>query len=139
MVRINLLNPKQLTDQHLIAEYNEILMLIGHVKKFPRIKSMPEDYCLGKGHITFFKNKLLYLKKRHEELKKEMRKRGYAANKTIDLYIFHSNLLRDWKPKSCDKQLIRKRIIGKLKKKPKYYTYYGEHKPLRFLIKLLNS
>ncbi|MBU3923323.1 MAG: pyrimidine dimer DNA glycosylase/endonuclease V, partial [Nanoarchaeota archaeon] len=62
MVRINLINPSKLTDQHLIAEYNEILMLIGHIKKFPNIYSQPKTYTLGKGHINFFKNKIKYLK-----------------------------------------------------------------------------
>ena len=139
MVRINLLKPKQLADQHLIAEYNEILMLFGHVKKFPKINEMPSDYCLGKGHITFFKNKLLYLKKRHEELKKEMKKRGYATNKTIDLSKYSKELRNDWTPKKCDKELIINRITEKLKKKPEYYRYYGEHKPIDFLIKLIKE
>jgi len=29
MVRINLINPEKLSDQHLAAEYLEIMMLIG--------------------------------------------------------------------------------------------------------------
>lgn len=137
MVRINLLKPKQLADQHLIAEYNEILMLFGHVKKFPKINKMPKDYCLGKGHITFFKNKLLYLKKRHEELKKEMKKRGYATNKTIKLDSFSKELRNDWTPKQCDFELIKKRITEKLNKKPEYYRYYGKKKPIEFFIDLI--
>jgi deoxyribonuclease (pyrimidine dimer) len=139
MVRINLLKPKQLTDQHLIAEYNEILMLFGHVKKFPKINQIPKDYCLGKGHITFFKNKLIYLKKRHEELKKEMKNRGYATNKTINLENFDKELRNDWKPKKCDFELIKQRITEKIKKKPEYYRYYGEKKPAHYLIKLLKA
>lgn len=139
MVRINILSPEKLADQHLIAEYNEILMLLGHVRKFPNVNRTPADYCLGNGHITFFKNKLLYLKKRHELLKKEMRKRGYETNKTVELEQFNKELINDWKPKACDKEIIRKRITQKLKKKPKYYTYHGEHKPLGELIKLINN
>ncbi|MBT3297743.1 hypothetical protein HN385_02370 [archaeon] len=46
MVRINLIQPKYLADQHLIAEYNEILMLLKHVKKHPKIKNQPENYSL---------------------------------------------------------------------------------------------
>ena len=57
MVRINIINPKKLADQHLVAEYNEILMLIGHIKKFPKINNPPKNYTLDKGHINFFKNK----------------------------------------------------------------------------------
>jgi deoxyribonuclease (pyrimidine dimer) len=139
MVRINIIQPRQLADQHLTAEYNEILMLLGHVKKFPRVNNMPADYCLGKGHITFFKNKLLYLKKRHELLKKEMRKRGYATNRTIDLKNFKKELANDWKPKACDKELIKRRIMQKLRKKPEHYTYYGEHRPLKVFVKLTND
>ena len=76
MVRINLINPKKLADQHLVAEHNEILMLLGYVRKHPMCLNIPETYCLGRGHIKFFKNKLLYLKKRHELIKKEMIKRA---------------------------------------------------------------
>ncbi|MBW2992799.1 pyrimidine dimer DNA glycosylase/endonuclease V, partial [Candidatus Woesearchaeota archaeon] len=110
MVRVNIINPKRLADQHLIAEYNEILMLIAHARKHPKLNDIPSDYCLGKGHIRFFKNKLLYLKKRHELLKKEMRKRGFKAEKTVKLN-FNKELLNDWKPKKEDKACIKKRLI----------------------------
>ncbi|MBW2991638.1 pyrimidine dimer DNA glycosylase/endonuclease V [Candidatus Woesearchaeota archaeon] len=136
MVRINIIDPKRLADQHLIAEYNEILMLIGHVRKFPKVYDIPKDYCLGKGHIKFFKNKLIYIKKRHEKIKKEMRKRGFKANKTIKL-DFKKELLNDWKPK--DKGCIKKRLIEKIKKKPNYYRYYGEKKSSGFFIKLIKD
>lgn len=88
MVRINLINPVKLADQHLIAEYDEILMLVAYIKKYPKIENIPKNYCLGKGHMTFFKNKMTYLKKRHEELKIEMKKRGFQINKTINLNLF---------------------------------------------------
>ena len=58
MVRINLINPRYLADQHLIAEYDEILMLLGYVKRYPKIDDIPTNYCLGKGHIRFFKDKI---------------------------------------------------------------------------------
>ena len=70
MVRINLIKPEKLSDQHLIAEYNEILMFFGYVRKYPKLNKVPLKYCLGEGHILFFKNKLLYLKKRHELITK---------------------------------------------------------------------
>jgi deoxyribonuclease (pyrimidine dimer) len=124
MVRINLVNPKELTDQHLIAEYNEILMLFGHVKKYPKINNQPENYCLGPGHINFFKDKLLYLKKRHEIIKKEMKKRGFKTNKTIKLNIYKKELKNDWKPKEKDFKIIRNRINQKIKQKPNFYKYY---------------
>jgi deoxyribonuclease (pyrimidine dimer) len=137
MVRVNLINPKKLADQHLIAEYDEILMLLGYVKRYPIVKNIPKDYCLGKGHMIFFKNKLLYLKKRHELLKHDMRKRGFATHITIDLKKFSKTLVNDWKPRKEDIKLIKERIIWKINKKPKYYRYYHLQKPKDFFIKLL--
>jgi deoxyribonuclease (pyrimidine dimer) len=141
MVRINLINPKCLADQHLIAEYDEILMLLGYVKRYPtlNLNKIPKEYHLGKGHIKFFKDKLLYLKRRHELIKKEMQNRGFKTNKTINLQSFKKELKNDWKPNIRDKNIIKKRLIQKLKKKPRYYRYYGKNKPLRFFINIINE
>ena len=141
MVRINLIKPKALADQHLIAEYNEILMLLGYVRKYSSLETakIPDCYCLGKGHILFFKNKLKYLKNRHEEIKKEMILRGFKPAKTIALSRFPKILCNDFIPLDKDKDIIKKRIIEKLKKKPEYYTYYRKHKPLSFLIGLIKN
>ena len=139
MVRINLINPRSLADQHLIAEYDEILMLLGHVRKHPSVKGEPCSYCLGKGHITFFKDKLLYLKKRHELLKKEMKRRGFRTDKTIKLGDFSRKLINDWKPKKADKDIIKKRLIMKIRSKPDYYRYCGEKKQPKFFIDMIKK
>jgi deoxyribonuclease (pyrimidine dimer) len=137
MVRINLVRPEKLSDQHLIAEYNEILMLIGHIKKFPKINNPPKNYTLGKGHINFFKNKIKYLKDRHELIKKEMKIRRFETNKTISLSQFKKEQKENWKPKKEDFKIIKKRIINKIRLKPNYYKYYGKKKNSKFLIDLL--
>lgn len=139
MVRVNLINPLNLADQHLIAEYLEIMMLIGHVKKYPEPKEVPENYTLGKGHIKFFKNKLSYLKSRHEDLKKEMKKRGFATNKSVNLDLFKKELLNDWSPSKEDIHIIKERIKWKISKKPTYYRYYGNKKDAKFLINLIDK
>lgn len=126
MVRINLIEPAELSDQHLIAEYNEILMLFGHVRKHPKIINPPKNYVLGKGHITFFKDKLLYLKKRHIRLAKEMVRRGFSPRVSIDLEEFPKEVCNDWKPRSKDIELIKERISSKIEKKPGYYRKYGK-------------
>jgi len=115
MVRVNLINPEYLADQHLIAEYDEILMLISHTKKYPpNIKTkIPLGYCLGKGHINFFKNKLGYLKKRHAELAEEMKKRGFQTNKQVDLTGISKELHQDYKPLEHDLKIIKERLIWK--------------------------
>jgi deoxyribonuclease (pyrimidine dimer) len=137
MVRINLINPRYLTDQHLIAEYLEIIMLISYIKKFQNNKvEIPIEYCLGKGHMLFFKDKVLYLKKRHEQIKEEMSKRGFKTNKKIDIKKINKNLLKDYKVEEKDLNIIRKRLIEKINKKPSYYKYYGENRDLKFLMGL---
>jgi len=145
MVRINIINPKYLTDQHLIAEYDEMLMLLGYVKRYPAIKfikgisEIPESYTLNKGHMKFFKNKLKYLKIRHELLKKEMRNRNFVTNKTINLNKYPSSLCNDWKPDNADYKIILDRITQKINLKPEYYRYYGKYRDKDFLIRLLNK
>lgn len=144
MVRINIINPKCLTDQHLIAEYDEMLMLLGYVERYPEIKiikgksEIPERYTLNKGHMKFFKDKLKYLRDRHKLLKKEMRNRGFKPVKSIDLKRYPKNLHNDWKPQKGDYEIIIDRITWKINKKPEYYRYYGEHKDRDFFIGLLN-
>lgn len=139
MVRVNLISPKKLSDQHLIAEYNEILMLIAYIKKHFEVEDVPKKYCLGKGHMKFFKNKIIYLKKRHEKLKSEMKRRKFKTNKTINIDSFKKNNKKDWKPKKEDLEIIKKRLIERIKLKPDYYRYYKEKKSANFFIKLLKS
>ncbi len=139
MVRINIINPKYLTDQHLIAEYDEMLMLLGYVKRYLKIKdgSIPERYTLGKGHMLFFKDKLRYIQKRHELIKEEMRRRGFKPSKRIILKEYPRTLHNDWKPLKDDYKIIIERIISKINKKPDYYRYYGKYRDKDFLIGLL--
>ena len=137
MVRINLLNPQQLSDQHLVAEYLEIIMLTAYVRKYPRLNNIPEKYTLGQGHIKFFKNKLRYLQQRHELLKLEMRQRGFKARVKLNLQQIPSHLFNNWQPQKEDYKIIRQRINEKLEKKPYFYRYYGEHRPLHFFQQLL--
>ncbi|MCR4335788.1 MAG: pyrimidine dimer DNA glycosylase/endonuclease V [archaeon] len=139
MVRLNLFSPEKLSDQHLIAEYNEILMLVSYIKNYPAQDNLPENYCLGKGHMRFFCNKTRYVKKRHELLKAEMKKRGFIAVKNIVLSDFSAKTINDWIPSEKDFDLIRKRITEKLKLKPNFYRYYGKSKPTAFFIGLLKG
>ena len=111
MVRINLISPRRLSDQHLVAEYDEILMLVAYIKKYPLLDDIPKNYCLGKGHMKFFKDKILYLKKRHDILKKEMRLRNFKTNKTILLSSFSKSNKNDWIPQTKDFNIILFRIL----------------------------
>ena len=78
MTRINIIPPKKLYDQHLIAEYREITMIPAALNRTLNSKSglilskIPEKYTLNRGHVYFFYNKGLYLNKRYEKLIEEM-------------------------------------------------------------------
>ncbi|MDD4877968.1 MAG: pyrimidine dimer DNA glycosylase/endonuclease V [Candidatus Nanoarchaeia archaeon] len=136
MVRVNIISPKLLSDQHLLAEHLEIIMLISYARKNPPAE-IPARYCLGKGHIIFFKNKIRYLQKRHLEIQKEMKNRGFKPKAKLDLKGVSRKLLNDWIPVAGDEDVIKKRILWKIRNKPSYYRYYGEKKPLSFFDALL--
>ena len=130
MTRINLINPSELTDQHLIAEYREIFMVGGSLKRTLVSKSgyqeskVPKQYTLNVGHVYFFYNKGQYLDKRYQELVKEMKRRGFKPDNTRNFpkEIFIKNeLYNDWIPSSEDYKLIRQRIEEKIAIKPDWY------------------
>ncbi len=135
MARVNVgISPKYLSDQHLIAESVEITMITGALRKDGYVikGSVPEEYCLGKGHINFFKPKILYLKDRLEEVNQEMKRRGFEPGTKINLLEFAGNncQVKNWQPKFKDTCLVRQRIIERLKtpKKAKqgFHRYYGK-------------
>lgn len=145
MVRVNLIDPSYLTDQHLLAEHNEILMLISYLKRYPmrpdgadRMR-IPERFTLGKGHMLFFKDKLLYIKRRHDSIREEMCRRGYASRKVISIECFPSVMLNDWRPEELDVRIIKARLIDKVKAKPWFYTYYKRKLDLEALLHLIKS
>lgn len=94
MTRINVVDPKELSQLHLVAEYREIMRLPGNLKtwlnrksKAPSFDEIPKEYKLGAGHVKFFFNKFKFLEKRFESLVEEMIARGYKPNFT-DSSIF---------------------------------------------------
>lgn len=129
MTRINLIPPTTLADQHLIAEIKEINQLCGSYKKSLKskrgISNIPATYRLGKGHVTFFYNKGLYLHKRFEKLKEEAIKRGFNINATFN-NVFKKSHYNDWIPRECDIPIIVNRISTRLKQRDNWYKYNKE-------------
>jgi deoxyribonuclease (pyrimidine dimer) len=131
MTRINLISVEELSDQHLIAEFRELPRIVNAVINGKAIiKNIPEFYTLGKGHVKFFYNKILFLAERYAQIYAEMKYRGFKIN---DLYSPEKMLQRI---QACDDYveqphifsgqeiaLSRNRIIEKLKKKPTYYKW----------------
>ncbi len=130
MTRINLVNPSELTDQHLIAEYREIFMVGGSLNRTLNSKvgyredRVPKRYTLNQGHVYFFYNKGKYLHKRYNKLIMEMKNRGFSPSndRPFPMSVFSDNgLYNDWIPMVEDYKIIRQRISEKIAMKPNWY------------------
>lgn len=92
---------------------------------------IPKNYTLGKGHINFFKDKLVYLQKRLHEVNKEIKRRGYRSGTHIDLNEFPKQLHNDWTPTQKDSHQLRLRVADRLlnpksgKKGSDFHRYQG--------------
>ena len=132
MTRINLVNPKELSDQHLVAEYREIFMVGSSLQRsiksknwFKTKNNIPAEFTLNKGHVTFFYNKGKYLDKRYSLLINEMKRRGMNPDpkRIFKKSQWPKYLYNDWKPKNKDLNIIRKRLEEKINLKPDWYRY----------------
>ena len=140
MTRINLVNPRELYDQHLMAEYREIFMIPAALKRSLKSekgfnpKDIPPEFRLGRGHVKFFYDKGKYLAERYGKLKAELKRRGYKLDekRLFPKNIFvRNNLFGDWSPSGKDLALIRKRLAQKIAQKPHWYRKTGGRKKLK--------
>ena len=130
MTRINIIEPFELTDQHLIAEYREIFMVGGSLRRTLKSKSgyqeskVPKKFTLNSGHVYFFYNKGAYLHRRYHELIDEMMKRGFEPDpsRVFPTKVFVENgLYNEWMPTIEDQKIIRERISLRISQKPDWY------------------
>ena len=73
-------------------------------------------FNLGKGHINWLKSRLLYLFRRHEAVKVEMRNRGFKCDVLIiDKVPAAVHYWNDWQPTLEDSIKIRNRLVEKIR------------------------
>jgi deoxyribonuclease (pyrimidine dimer) len=104
--------PKELSDRHLIAEHRELKRIPNAINSGRAvIENIPARFTLGKGHVKFFYDKLLFLKNRYELLNEECINRGfkvtYYGNAWADIPV---RLMNDYLPTAEDDIIIRERI-----------------------------
>ena len=119
MTRINVgVQPEELNDQHLIAEHREIKRIPNCVAKGKyNMEGIPDKFKLGTGHVKFFYDKLLYLKRRYDSLFDECRKRGFNVQNYSNAWRGSPrHLMNDYTPTDRDRAIIRQRIKEKLNK-----------------------
>lgn len=134
MTRINAsIKPKELCDQHLLAEYREITRVPTQAKNWYEKgmkDALPEDFRLGSGHVKFFYDKIKYLHLRFLSLKEEMIKRGNEVNIDDDRFLLlkDTKLYNDWQETKESRTLLQDRIMERLKGKTiKYYKEKISH------------
>jgi deoxyribonuclease (pyrimidine dimer) len=122
MTRINLVDPAVLTNAHLMAEYRELPRIFTAVAKDPiRAQAIqkPQHYCLGKGHVIFFYDKLHWLIKRYNSLYHTLIARNYALDHAlfdkifrdaIDLMAYNKRLANNYQPRPEDVYLNMARL-----------------------------
>jgi deoxyribonuclease (pyrimidine dimer) len=132
MTRINLVEPKLLADNHLMAEYRELPMIAASLNRSLKsktgLKDIPKNYILGTGHVSHFYNKGLFLYNRYNLLVNELKRRKFNLNdeRVANFEIFKvNNLYHDWVPNNADNRLNAARIVQKLNMKLGWYRYMG--------------
>lgn len=132
MTRINLVEPSELTDQHLIAEYREIRLLSSNLTRTLNssqgfvANKVPKQFTLNSGHCYFFYNKGKYLETRYDQLVQEMQTRGFHPQFQFPRELWPAHLFNDWIPDDKDKDIVRSRIKERIAAKPSWYRYYGK-------------
>lgn len=136
MTRINLVDPSELMDQHLIREYGELPRIFGNVMravesgKSPRHFKIPSKFVLGTGHMTFFYNKLLFLEKRYDAIVQECVRRDVNITFPYLKSEFREKIPSVWwgdyTPTNEAIALSIARIQEKLDMRPGWYRHYGQ-------------
>ena len=149
MTRINVdLDPKLLTDQHLLAEYREIPMVPAALRRSLKTKSVgdildsiPKKFTLNRGHVTFFYNKLAFLSDRYSKIVSELESRGVNVDKTRTYggdglpYVFYGKASFD----SKDRTVLVNRIKTRVQEKPHWYKHRSVSIDETEYFKLLNK
>lgn len=122
MTRINLVPPSELCDQHLLAEHRELTRIPSAVAKGRyHLNGQPADYKLGEGHVRFFFNKLLFLKKRYADLHEECLARGFRVqNRWAEDLPDTPALWLDYTPTEQALALNRARIAERMPQKARF-------------------
>lgn len=130
MTRINLVDPVELTDQHLIAEYREIRLLVANTRRSFAAKTntkIPVAFTLNAGHVAFFRDKGMYINNRYNTLIDEMVTRGFSPQHlTIDTSVWPPQFFNDWAPSERDKDVVRERIALRISQRPNWYRHRGK-------------
>lgn len=128
MTRINAsIKVEELSNSMLFAEYREIKRVGNKVKtnKYNFNNPAPKQFTLNTGHELFFRDKILYLKRRSDALYIECLKRGINAQDYSDCYTdIPSHLFNDWRETKESRELLKERINKRLTESKQTIRFY---------------
>jgi hypothetical protein len=135
MTRINsAINPRNLTDEHLLAEHIEIKRIPNAVVRdqfsAAPLPSQPAKFTLGKGHVTFFRDKLAFLYRRYQDIYKECWRRDFQVKDYSESFEYAREIApkmwNDYTPTLEEYGLLVERIEERITESPKScFRYYG--------------
>ena len=139
MTRINIIPPSNLSDELITAELGELPRIFSLVIK--KIENngefnIPKKFSLGKGHVTFFYDKIEYLYDRYLELRTEyMLRKGdwYSVShllkvikRRLCIKRFKRELYNNHSFTEEEMNILRKRITENIDGYKKPHHYYGK-------------
>ncbi|EOO0394343.1 endonuclease [Escherichia coli] len=102
-----------------------------HVANGKRVKDfkISSEFILGSGHVTFFYDKLEFLRKRQSDIITECLKRGFSIKDTEvpDISDIPVEWKNDYNPCKSAIKLSQQRLDEKILMKPHWYKYYGKN------------
>lgn len=128
MTRINTLDPANLTDQHLLAEYRElprVFSLVALAIAAGKPLTGPARYTMGAGHVRFFYSRTDYLSARQAAIIAEIIRRGYnPTHREAPAPIGPPSA---WMPDAADVEVNLCRLRERLREAPRagFYTFWG--------------
>lgn len=99
-----------------MAEHRELKRIPNVVGKGRyNLKNVPPYFTLGKGHVSFFYDKLGYLKRRYIDLYDECKKRGFNVQSYLSSWDnVPTSLMNDYIPTERDIAIVKARIADRL-------------------------
>lgn len=132
MTRINTLDPLALTDQHLMAEYRELPMVMASLRRSLASKRglpvIPPRYTLDRGHVCFFYDKRDWLERRYAALVAELRARGFQLDpgRVVDFSVYEHVPCVSWEVDAQARRVNAARILARIEAGPGVHRYRGE-------------
>lgn len=113
MTRVNTgIDPRELPYQLLLAEHREIKRIPNTIKSGrAKICRIPETFRLNEGHVRFFYNKILYLKKRYIKIHELCLSKNYNVTDFSECFEgIPEELMNDYVETPNDRILLIERI-----------------------------